>query len=200
MRRTCPHCQQSVELAELASSGSTVCPSCGSSFQAEPDLLSTVTIGQQLGALGRFNLRSELGAGAFGTVYEAFDSQLDRIVAVKVPREGVTSSNVQQRFLREARSAAQLRHPGIVPIYEVGQTGELVFLVSEFVSGVNLADYMTGHSLSVRQAAAITASLADALHYAHSQGIVHRDVKPSNVMLALRRPKWANNFGKKASS
>src|SRR5262249_25701923 len=87
------------------------------------------------------------------------------------------------RFLREARSVARLRHPAIVPIHEVGQQDGLPYLVSEFVRGTTLADRLTAQRLAPQEAARLIAVLADALHYAHEQGVVHRDVKPSTVLL-----------------
>src|SRR5262249_48046610 len=83
----------------------------------------------------------------------------------------------------EARSVAQLRHPSIVPVYETGQSDNQPYLVSEFVEGITLADLLTARRPSFREAAELIANLADALHYAHEQGVVHRDVKPSNIML-----------------
>ena len=86
-----------------------------------------------------------IGVGAFGTVYKARDPELDRIVAVKVPRSGnLADDQDRDRFLREARSVAQLRHPSIVPVHEVGQQDGLLYLVSEFVEGMTLADLLSG--------------------------------------------------------
>jgi tRNA A-37 threonylcarbamoyl transferase component Bud32 len=180
----CPHCRNPIELIALPSAGEVLCPSCGSTFRVESE--STVTwSGSARGQkLGRFEVQSAVGAGAFGTVYKARDPQLDRTVALKVPRVGnLPDGQELDRFLREARSTAQLRHPAIVPIYEVGQDDGLPFLVSDFVEGVTLADRLTATRLTFREAAELVATVADALDYAHQHGIVHRDVKPSNIML-----------------
>jgi serine/threonine protein kinase len=108
----------------------------------------------------------------------------------ELPRAGqFGSGGDSDRFLREARSVAQLRHPSIVPVFEVDQDSGVPYLVSEFVHGITLADLLTSQRLSPRAAAAeLVAQTADALHYAHAQGVVHRNVKPSNIMLETRGP------------
>jgi hypothetical protein len=137
--------------------------------------------------LGKFELVQLVGAGAFGSVYKATDRELGRTVAVKIPRPGATgSSGESDRFLREARSVAQLRHPSIVSVYEIGQDSGMPYLVSEFVQGITLADLLTSERLPPRAAAELAAQIADALQYAHEQGVIHRDVKPSNIMLETR--------------
>jgi WD40 repeat protein/tRNA A-37 threonylcarbamoyl transferase component Bud32 len=185
MAVSCPHCQHLLE-PEPAPGQEVLCPSCGSSFRLD---LGSTALWPPTGAgrrLGRFELLTPVGAGAFGTVYRARDTELDRVVAVKVPRAGsLAAGEERDRFLRESRSVAQLHHPGIVPVYEVGQAGGVPFLVSEFVSGVTLADYLTGRRLTFRQAAELVAAVADTLQYAHERGVVHRDVKPANVMLDM---------------
>ena len=89
----------------------------------------------------------------------------------------------QEKFFREARAAAQLRHPNIVSVHEVGRDGDSVYIVSDFVRGVTLGDWLTGQQLTSREAAELCAKIADALHHAHEQGVVHRDLKPANIMI-----------------
>jgi tetratricopeptide (TPR) repeat protein len=135
--------------------------------------------------LGKFLLQERLGAGACGAVYRALDTELQRTVAVKVPHAGaLASAEERDRFLREARSAAQLRHPGIVAVHEVGEADGVCFLVSECVRGATLAERLAAGRPPYRESAALLAHVADALHYAHEQGVVHRDLKPANVLLA----------------
>jgi len=137
--------------------------------------------------LGRFELLELLGQGATGVVHKAFDEQLERVVAVKQARLGPGSTLADvERFLREARHAARLHHPGIVTILEAGQLDNVCFLVSECVPGESLSDRLARGPLSCRQAAAVAAQLADALDYAHNQGIIHRDIKPANILLEPR--------------
>ncbi len=186
----CPHCRGSIELEKDTAAEEIVCPSCGSTFrlQTQPSTQAYETLRGQ--KIGKFELLETVGAGAFGTVYKARDAELDRIVAIKVPRAGnFPGQDDSERFLREARSVAQLRHPAIVPVHEVGAwqadglSRPVPYLVSDFVEGVTLADLLTARRLSFRESAELIAQVADALHYAHEHGVVHRDVKPSNIML-----------------
>ena len=135
--------------------------------------------------LGKFELLEELGAGSYGHVFRARDTELDRLVAIKLLRAGRLASRAEvDRFLREARSAAQLKHPGIVSLYEIGEhSDEAWYLVEEFIAGATLASQISRRRFAPREAAEMVARLADALQYAHSHGVVHRDIKPSNIML-----------------
>ncbi|HEV3130118.1 MAG TPA: serine/threonine-protein kinase [Solirubrobacteraceae bacterium] len=138
--------------------------------------------GQDL-VLSRYRLHRRLGSGAFGAVWMARDERLERDVAVKVlPRERVVSG----RFEREARAAARLSHPGIVTLYEASVDDDGAYLVSELVSGSTLAELLQAGRLSDRDIAQIGVALCDALAHAHAHGVVHRDVKPSNVLIPDR--------------
>jgi WD40 repeat protein/tRNA A-37 threonylcarbamoyl transferase component Bud32/tetratricopeptide (TPR) repeat protein len=146
--------------------------------------------------LNRFLLLDIVGQGGFGTVYRARDPELDRLVAIKVPRAGnLSSPHEQDRFLREARSVAQLHHPSIAAMHEVGQSEGMAFLVSEFVDGVPLSDWLSARRPSYLEAAELLAAVADALAYAHAMGIVHRDVKPSNIMITPSGKPVVMDFG-----
>jgi WD40 repeat protein/tRNA A-37 threonylcarbamoyl transferase component Bud32/tetratricopeptide (TPR) repeat protein len=196
MHLVCPRCQNPIDIAETNPPEHVLCSSCGSSFRVEAGQHSTIVAPTGMGKLGKFELLEGVGSGAFGTVYKAHDRELDRIVAVKIPRLGrLPNQEEQERFLREARSVAQLRHPSIVSVYEVGQSDGTPYLVSEFVEGMTLADYLTGAKPSVRETARLVTEVAEALQYAHEQGVVHRDVKPSNIILGANREPHVMDFG-----
>ena len=136
-------------------------------------------------ALGRYRLERQLGSGGFGTVWLARDERLEREVAVKaLPRERVIGG----RFEREARAAARLSHPGIVTLYEAAVDDDGAYLVSELVRGSTLDRLMAAGRLSDRDIVGIGIALCDALAHAHAHEIVHRDVKPSNVLVPERPP------------
>ena len=133
--------------------------------------------------MGRYRLGKRLGNGAFGTVWSARDERLDRDVAVKVlPRERV----IHARFEREARAAARLQHPAIVTLYEAAVDDEGAYLVSELVRGRTFGTLLEQGRLSDRDIIEVGLALCDALDHAHSQGVIHRDVKPSNVLVPNR--------------
>jgi serine/threonine protein kinase/formylglycine-generating enzyme required for sulfatase activity len=185
----CPHCHNAVEIIRVTPLDEVVCPLCGSRFNliSDPTVLGTDATTHEPSPERRrfshFELIERLGMGAFGSVWKARDLKLDRDVAVKIPRSGGLSSSEADAFLREARAAAQLKHPNIVAVHEVGRDDGTIYIVSDFVRGVTLASWLTGQQPTQKEAAEICAKIADALHHAHEAGVVHRDLKPSNVML-----------------
>jgi serine/threonine-protein kinase len=140
----------------------------------------------QAGALlaGNYHLERELGSGAMATVYLAHDRKRDRQVALKILRPDVAHSIGSERFLQEIRFASTLSHPHILPLYDSGQTDGFLFYAMPNVQGHSLRDLLAGEStLRVEEAVRIAEQVCDALDYAHRHGVVHRDMKPENIML-----------------
>ncbi len=145
---------------------------------------------------GRYRLIRLLGEGGMGRVYLAHDKQLDRPVALKMPRLDSAGGIVLERFLREARSAATLRHPNICPIFDVGELEGVCYLTMAFIEGEPLARHTKPESLlPQRQVAILMQKLALAIDEAHEKGIVHRDLKPDNIMLDSRGEPIVMDFG-----
>ncbi|HKT08722.1 MAG TPA: serine/threonine-protein kinase, partial [Gemmatimonadaceae bacterium] len=131
-----------------------------------------------------YQVNAEVGRGGMAVVYRAMDVRLKRLVAIKVlPPELAFREDVRRRFLREAQTAAQLSHPNIVPIYSVDERDGIVFFVMGLVDGESLAARLSRGPLSIADARRIVADVAGALAYAHAHGVVHRDVKPDNILL-----------------
>jgi serine/threonine protein kinase/formylglycine-generating enzyme required for sulfatase activity len=147
--------------------------------------------------LGRYRMERILGEGGFGIVYLARDDQLQRLVAVKVPhRRFLYLPDDAEAYFAEARAVASLDHPNIVPVHDVGST-ELFpcFVVSKFIDGPDLATRLQQSRLSLHQAVELTAKVAEALHHAHKQGVVHRDIKPGNILLDRDGKPFVVDFG-----
>ena len=147
--------------------------------------------------IGRYRIEKVLGKGGFGLVYLAHDDQLDRPVAVKVPHARLVSQPEDaEAYLTEARTVANLDHPHIVPVYDVGSTEEWpCYIVSKYVEGADLATRLKQSRLKHTEAAKLVATVAEALHYAHKQGLVHRDVKPGNILVGTDGKPYVVDFG-----
>ena len=146
--------------------------------------------------LGRYRLDALIGAGGFGQVWKGFDPELQRTVAIKIPRSGRFGSPQQAaRFLDEARKIAQLRHPGIVPVHDVGRDGDYCYIVSEFIEGGDLAARLTHGKLPWQDAVRLIGEVAGILQHAHANGFVHRDIKPANILLDAKGSPYLADFG-----
>ena len=145
---------------------------------------------------GRYRLDQLAGEGGFGRVWRGFDLELQRTVAVKVPNAGrLSSSDQAESFLAEARKVAQLRHPHIVNIYDVGRDAGLVFFVSDWIEGGSVADLIARKRPSSQEAARIIVEAAQAVHFAHQRGFIHRDIKPANLLLDNQGRVFLTDFG-----
>src|ERR1700758_1168762 len=134
--------------------------------------------------LGPYEIQSPLGAGGMGEVYRARDTRLDRTVAIKILPEHLSGNPAaRQRFDREARAISSLSHPNICHLYDVGQQDSTSYLVMEFLEGETLADRLRKGPLSVDQALKVGTEICDGLEKAHRSGVMHRDLKPGNIML-----------------
>lgn len=208
LKISCPSCGQSLKIKESLAGKTVACPACKTPFKipVEPQV-SDPSVEERLGnsqpettpkptqvrsQMGRFQIRAALGQGGFGTVYRAYDPILDREVALKVPR---FDRRAAERLIVEARTAAPLRHPNIVAVYEAGADGDDLFIAAEYVKGQTLADRIAAGSVEIRLAAEWVQSLAEGLNYAHSEGVVHRDVKPQNIMLGAQDRPQLMDFG-----
>ena len=181
VRAQCPNpqCGKRYKVDAVQVGRTTVCKECGLQFTvsavmgetvAAPDASGTAQGAPQGGPeavpkkLGRFEIRSRLGAGAFGAVYRAYDPVLEREVAVKVPRAAVLENpQVRARFLREPKAAAQLRHPHIVPVYDAGSDGQHYYIASAYIEGQTLEALIADARPGLRRAAELVRDLAEAL-------------------------------------
>jgi serine/threonine protein kinase/formylglycine-generating enzyme required for sulfatase activity len=147
--------------------------------------------------IGRYRLERILGEGGFGRVYLAFDQQLNRSVALKIPRhKRVVRPEDAEAFLSEARVLASLDHPNIVPVYDIGTTPDgACYVVSKLVEGTELTKVMAGKKVPQQRAVEMVAAIASALHYAHRSGLVHRDIKPANILLDKDGVCYVADFG-----
>ncbi len=149
------------------------------------DFLPPALHPELLGRLGRYDIEQLIGAGGFGIVFKAYDSELRRVVALKVLAPHLMSSGAaRKRFAREAQAAAAIMHEHVIPIYDVVSQPEACYLVMQYIAGLSLQERVDRHGpLSIAEVLRIGSQIASGLHAAHQQGLVHRDVKPANILL-----------------
>lgn len=142
---------------------------------------------------GRYRLDELIATGGFAEVWRAFDQELQRIIAIKIPKRTLVDS--KEAFLAEARRVARLKHPSILPVYDVGVEDGDCFFVSEFIGGGSLADRLIRGKVTVEQASRWILSIADALGHAHDAGVIHRDIKPANILIDEHDRALLTDFG-----
>src|SRR5437660_3151127 len=163
---------------------------------AAPRVNKTASAAELLGELGDYELLEEIGRGGQGVVFRARQKSLNRTVALKVISLGQWASKAHvKRFRREAEAAASLEHPGIVPIHEVGEREGQCYFSMKFVEGGQLDEVVRREPSSIRRAVELVAKVARTVHYAHEHGILHRDIKPGNILLDQHGEPHLTDFG-----
>lgn len=194
--------------------GNRVCQKCGATIRADDPsgfcaaclletglkLLTGGTVEQSresiLAEFGDYELLEEIGRGGQGVIYRARQKSLNRLVALKVIGLGHWATETHlKRFRREAEAAAHLEHPGIVPIYEIGEHDGACFFSMPFIEGGRLDEFVRRERLPLPRAVGIIARLARTVHYAHERGILHRDIKPGNILLDAQGEAHLADFG-----
>ncbi len=178
----CSECGEVLSSDSTSATGKRICAECRHKTLSAEVITNKSSDAASTRAIGQFVLLEVLGKGGFGTVWRAWDQTLDRVVAVKVPHSAISRAE-RERFRREARAASQLQHDHIVRLHFADEIDDTLIVVSEYIAGTPLDQLIRAQSISVRQAVQWCAALAEALHYAHQRGIIHRDVKPSNILV-----------------
>jgi serine/threonine protein kinase len=198
LQGVCPHCGATIESCpseeEARTQDYTSLASAETGFVETTPWVETWSTGT-LGTIGRFQLRELLGDGGFGRVYQAYDPRLDRDVALKVLKPSDPAERVMERFFREARAAARLDHPNIVAVYDAGRDAGRCWIAYQYVNGRTLLRQRDIMPFDLATSVRIIRDLAGALDHAHREGVFHRDLKPTNVIIdQLGRPRLTD-FG-----
>ena len=183
----CETCKQRVNLAALLSINSDLSQTRTAISPALPSKL-----GDQV---TQFRIDRILGTGGFGCVYEAYDLRLERKVALKLPRMTSLDPHTARIFIREAQAAAQLKNPNIVSVFEIGRDDDQVYIVSELIEGETLKHWTESHEPDAKESAQILTKIARALSAAHNRGVIHRDVKPRNIIVDNSGEPHITDFG-----
>lgn len=202
MKFRCPNCQCAIKIdgAEVEASVATrplnevECPSCNSRFNLAEDAEQTFVPMAGM-TIAHFEIQEVLGEGSFGSVYRAWDSELERSVAIKVPRSTSVTGATAKLFLKEARAAARIKHPGVVSVHEIGQHDSGYYIVSDFIDGITLSEWLGHKQPKVEQTALMLVKISDAVEAAHQSGVIHRDLKPGNILMDGDDTPFVADFG-----
>ena len=191
----CLDCDASNQIVSVEQS-EVECVHCGSKVSVENHVVLVNEETQEPIVVGRFTIRRLLGQGAFGLVFLALDPNLKRNVALKIPRQGYfLNREEERRFFREAQSAANLHHSGIVRIHEVSENESEPYIVSEYIKGETLSHWIDQGTLSYTDTAKIMVQICEAVEHAHQQGVIHRDLKPGNILVDEHFIPTVTDFG-----
>lgn len=201
MQFRCPNCQHPIRIedqAQCVPEEDTVdtieCPACHSRFSLSSDNDSTAIAAPGM-KIGHFEIEELLGEGSFGTVYKAWDTELRRHVALKVPRAGRVTKETSKMFLRDARAAAAISHPNVVAVYEMGQHEDAFYIATELIDGISLSEYLKNRTFEPAAAAQLVIKALRGVQVFHERGIIHRDLKPGNILLDSRNEPHICDFG-----
>jgi serine/threonine protein kinase len=204
IRATCDACGKSMLLASRLAGRRVRCPNCTQTIQVADGETKRQTQRTKQNFVShhpnevvndRYRLISQLGEGGFGSVWLAIDEHINRQVAIKLPKFDPSDEKRIARFIAEAQACAKLCHPNIVTLYDAGKWEGSPYLAIEFIDGISLESHLKKNSIDVESALAIVEQLADALHYAHELGIVHRDIKPQNIVITKDNTPKIVDFG-----
>ncbi|MEZ6063546.1 MAG: protein kinase [Planctomycetaceae bacterium] len=196
----CPNCDHKIEVLQqkdfvLQGEEEIIeCPSCHSRVSLSNESESTIVLPEGR-RVAHFRIIRLLGEGAFGAVYLAFDEELQRNVALKVPRPDRVNPRSEVEFLREARAAAACEHPNLVRVHEAGKFEDGYYIAMEYIDGISLSQYLKTHELSATDAVRLMIPLLRACQVFHDRGMVHRDLKPANILLDGQRQPHITDFG-----
>ncbi len=199
MHFRCPNCNQPVDIAAGAPNleatlDVVTCPSCSKAFSLSGDQGDTEVSLTGM-KIGHFEVHELVGEGAFGTVYKAWDSELHRNVAIKVARLNRISKETAKQFVREARAAAGIRNPNVVQVFEIGTLDNSTYIVSDFVDGISLSEWLKVNKLSPKDAVGMMLKICRGVQAAHETGVIHRDLKPGNILLNQQKEPLITDFG-----
>src|SRR5262245_27243091 len=197
MPKKCPQCGATLPAGALEG----LCPACllaqGVTAETGPETapFQPPTVEEVARLFPQLEILGFIGKGGMGAVYKARQPALDRMVALKILPPHAAGGAFAERFNREARALAKLSHPNIVAVHEFGQVNGLPFFIMEFVDGLNLRQLERTRKLSAREALQIVPQICEALQFAHDEGIVHRDIKPDNILIDKKGRVKIADFG-----